>query len=269
AEVALSTFRVTTITQPGEGNAIAAGLKQTEDPVMKEYFAKTIEYENVKHDIRLLQTLTASVAKDSVPSDALLQIQSVASASATTQALREALATYHKAEADLAASRVVFQDEHPEIRKLLEQTRTLKKETIPSLATDLLTILRTKANDDSIRIASAGQNLQKIPLRTIEEERLTRNRDVAATLHKELQNRYAEAQLAEAAATPDISQLDTAIAPFNPTKNTAPTVILGSIVVGIGVALALAILLDRFDGRLRYADQATDDLGLAIAGAVP
>jgi capsular exopolysaccharide synthesis family protein len=269
AEVALSTFRVTTITQPGEGNAIAAGLKQTEDPVMKDYFQKTLEYENVKHDIRLLQSLIASVAKDSVPSDALLQIQSVASASATTQALREALATYHKAEADLVAGRVVFQDEHPEIRKLLQQTRTLKKETIPSLATDLLTILHTKAEDDSIRIASAGQNLQKIPQRTIEEERLTRNRDVAASLHKELQNRYAEAQLAEASATPDISQLDTAIAPFAPTKNTAPTLILGSIVAGIGAALALAILLDRLDGRVRYADQATDDLGLAIAGAVP
>jgi polysaccharide biosynthesis transport protein len=269
AEVALSTFRVTTITQPGEGNAIAAGLKQTEDPVMKDYFDKTIEYENVKHDIRLLQTVIASVAKDSVPSDALLQIQSVASQSATTQALRKALTDYHDAEANLAAQRIVFTDEHPEIRKLLEQTRTLKNEKIPSLATDLVTILRTKAEDDSIRINSAGRNLQKIPQRTIEEERLTRNRDVAASLHKELQNRYAEAQLAEAAATPDISPLDTAIAPFSPTKNTAPVLILGSIVVGIGVSLALAILLDRLDGRLRYADQATDDLGLAVAGAVP
>ena len=38
---------------------------------------------------------------------------------------------------------------------------------------------------------------------------------------------------------------------------------------GVGAALALAILLDSMDGRLRYPEQATDELGLPIAGTVP
>jgi capsular exopolysaccharide synthesis family protein len=269
AEIALSSFRVNTITQPGENVAIAAGLKETEDPVKKDYFEKTLEYENVRHDIRLLQSLVASVAKDSVPSDALLQIQSVANGSPTTEALRKALQEYHAKEAELVAQRIVLQDEHPTIRTLLEAVRTLKQEKIPALASDLLRGLKTKAIDDSIRIASAGLNLQKIPERTIEEERLTRSRDMAAGLHKELQTRFAEAQLAERSAEPDVRLLDTAVAPLQPTKNTAPMLILGAIVAGVGLALALAILLDRLDGRFRYLEQATDELGLPVAGTVP
>ena len=37
----------------------------------------------------------------------------------------------------------------------------------------------------------------------------------------------------------------------------------------VGFALLLAILLDRLDKRFRYPEQATDDLGLTILGAVP
>ena len=38
---------------------------------------------------------------------------------------------------------------------------------------------------------------------------------------------------------------------------------------GFGAAIALAILLDMMDRKIRYPDQATNDLGLVIAGAVP
>jgi succinoglycan biosynthesis transport protein ExoP len=88
-------------------------------------------------------------------------------------------------------------------------------------------------------------------------------------LYTDLQNRYGAAQLAEAATTPDVSVLDPAIAPLLPTKNTAIKLILMGIAGGFGAAIALAILLDRIDGRLRYPEQATDELGLPIAGTVP
>ena len=99
--------------------------------------------------------------------------------------------------------------------------------------------------------------------------RLRRNRDVAATLYTNLQTRSAEAQLAEASATPDVRVLDTAIAPLLPGKNTAPRMMLLAILGGIGAALGLAILLDRLDPKLRYPEQATDELGLPIAGSIP
>jgi capsular exopolysaccharide synthesis family protein len=98
---------------------------------------------------------------------------------------------------------------------------------------------------------------------------LRRARDVVAGLYTNLQNRFAEAQLAEASATPDVRVLDQAIAPLRPEKNTKPRILMIAILGGIGAGIALAILLDRIDSKLRYPEQATDDLGLPIAGIVP
>jgi Mrp family chromosome partitioning ATPase len=76
-------------------------------------------------------------------------------------------------------------------------------------------------------------------------------------------------KLAEASAIPDISVLDTAVAPLLPTKNTGPTIIAFAIVASLGGALGLALLLDHTDPRFRYPEQVTSDLGLTILGAVP
>jgi capsular exopolysaccharide synthesis family protein len=269
SEVALSSYRVRTITQGGEGGVpIAAGIQETRDPVMRDFFTRKIDYEDLKHDIGLLQRLIASAAKDSIPSDAFLDIKSAAN-SPETATLRTAIAEFHTAENNLAQQRTALTDEHPAVQAIVAQMTSLRKAKIPGYANDLLTSLKMRAADDSVRIAAAGENLQKIPERTIEEERLTRIRDVNAGLAGQLQTRLSEAQLAEASASPDVTVLDSAIAPLQPTKDTAPKLILGAVGGGIGLALVLAILLDRLDGRLRYPEQATDDLGLPIAGTVP
>jgi len=269
AEVELQTLRVRTIVLPSEGGPVSAGLQETRDPVIKEYFNKKIEYDDIRRDAQLLRSLMAAVARDSLPSDALLLISTVASGAPVAQALRTAVADYHGARANLAVARQKYQDEHPDVKALIAQVNSLKNEKIPQYASDLLASLRVREVADSVRIASETVNLEQIPQRTIEEDRLRRRRDIASGLYTDLQNRFAAAQLAEASATPDIRILDTAIAPLAPTKNTAPKVMLMALAGGIGGALALAILLDSMDGRLRYPEQATDELGLPIAGTVP
>jgi capsular exopolysaccharide synthesis family protein len=268
AETNLGNFRVKTITQPSEGVALAAGLQETQNPVMADFFQRKIQYEDVKHDIRLLQDVLAIVQHDSMPNEALLDIRSVATQSSST-GLRTAIAEYRATQANLETQRVLLQDEHPTVKTLIAKLNTLKKVTIPQYANDLLATLRVRQQDDSVRLVAQEGNLQKIPERTIEEQRLRGIRDAAAALHTSLQNRYAEAQLAQASAAPDISVLDTAIAPLAPNKNTASRLILMALAGGIGLALALAIALDRLDSRLRYPEQATDELGLPIAGAIP
>jgi len=269
AENQLQSFKIRTITQPSEGGPISAGTQETRDPVVKNYFEKKIEYDDVKHDIGLLETLIAETSKDSVPSEALLQIRSVATNAPVAQTLRTAVSDYHVTEAQLAGERVKYTDEHPAVKVLIAKMDDLKKVKIPQAARELLQSLQSRQVGDSVRIAGAGENLQQIPQRTIEEEQFRRTRDIAAGLYTNLQNRYAEAQLAEESATPDVSIMDTAIAPLSPTTNTAPRVILMAIVGGLGAAIGLAILLDMMDRRLRYPDQVTDEIGLAIAGTVP
>lgn len=267
-ESALSGFKVSTITEPGEGTAIAAGLSETNDPVYKAFFSLKIEYEDIKHDVRELEGVINAVARDSVPGDAFLQVPSVASGMAA-QTLRQALTDYHTTESKLASERINFTDEHPTVKALLATLNTLKTQTIPRAANEALTTLKAREVNDKVRIDSSTINLQKIPQRTIEEERLRRNRDVDAALYTNLQNRSAEAQLTAASTTPDVTVLDSAVAPLEPSKNTAIRVLLLALVAGVGSAIGIAIMLDRIDKRLRYPEQATDDLGLPIAGAIP
>ena len=269
AEIALQAFRVSTITKPSEGGPIAAGVQETRDPVIRDYFTKKLEYDDIRGDVKLLRSLIADLGRDSVPSEALLQIRSTASGAPVAQQLRDAISSYHTTEGELERARTTLTDEHPLVKAKVAELTTLRRERIPRYANELLSSLRKIELDDSARIASADQNLRQIPQRTIEEERLRRARDVASGLYTDLQARAANAQLAEASASPDVSVLDSAIAPLAPTKNTAPTVMLAAIIGGIGAALGLAILLDRLDGKIRYPEQVTDDLGMTIAATVP
>ena len=71
------------------------------------------------------------------------------------------------------------------------------------------------------------------------------------------------------AATPDVTVLDSAVAPLRPTRNTAPTILFLAIFGGLGAAIGIAMLLDSFDPKIQYPDQVTNELGLSIAGAIP
>ena len=268
SEMQLASFRINTITQPSEGGPIAAGLQETRDPVIRSYFDKKIEYDDIQHDIRLLQRLVLN-SRDSIPTEALLQIRAVGSGAPAGKELRDVISEYRTAESSLAAARIGYTEDHPVVKELVSQAILLRRVRLPQSVSALLQSLRTRSFDDSIRIAGASENLQRIPQRTIEEERLRRVRDIASGLYTNLQNRYSEAQLAEASATPDVAVLDSAIAPLEPTNNTAPRIMFMAIVGGIGAALGLAILLDKLDSRLRYPEQVGDELGLSIAGTVP
>jgi succinoglycan biosynthesis transport protein ExoP len=69
--------------------------------------------------------------------------------------------------------------------------------------------------------------------------------------------------------TPDVSLLDSAMAPVYPSSNTAPRMLLLAIAVSVGAAVGIVLLRDRLDRTFRYPDEATHELGLTIAGTVP
>lgn len=268
AEQTYQAFRVNTITLPTEGGPVAAGIEATRDPALQSYFDQKIQYDNLRHDREALETSVANAAAGGAPYEGLLLIPSVAQ-SPGAEALREAFRNLYQAQAKLRTERQHFTDEHPTVKGLIASVDVLQNSTIPGLAGQLLVQLKERELDYQRRIQRASRELQQIPPRTIEEMRLKRAVTVAEGLYTNLKGRHAEARLAEASTTPDLSVLDTAIAPLSPTKNTAPRVLLMGIVGGVAAGLALAFLLDRLDRKIRYADQATSELGLVIAGAVP
>jgi capsular exopolysaccharide synthesis family protein len=163
----------------------------------------------------------------------------------------------------------VLTDQHPTVKEILASIQTLQTETIPQLELQLIAQWKERESQFDRRIASATKELQTIPTRTIEEMRLRRAVSVSEGLYTTLKSRAAEAQLAEASATPDVTVLDSAVAPLRPTQERAPAVFIIAILIGIGAAVALAMLLDSLDPKVRYPEQVTRELGLSIAGAIP
>lgn len=268
AESSLERFRIHTITLPAEGGPVQPGLEMTRDPVLNSFFERKIEYDNLRNDREALEKVLAGAASGSTPFESALLIPSVAE-SPVAEELRGSFKSLYQRQAELTTARQVYTDEYPLVKDLAATVQTLKTRTIPVQATALLAQLKAREGDYERRIRGASADLQQIPARTIEEMRLRRAVDVAEVLYTSLKGRHAEARLAEASASPDVNILDSAIAPLNPTKNTAPRIMMVAVLGGLAAAIGLALLLDKVDGRIRYPNQATDELGLPIAATVP
>jgi capsular exopolysaccharide synthesis family protein len=266
AEIALENFRVSTITKPSEGTAVSGGVELTRDPVFASFFQQRIDLDNARRDREALERAMAAIERGEGSYNSFWAIPAVQSYG---QELRNALTEYQSREAALRTLLTRYTEQNPEVRDAQRAVQTLRTTTIPPLVTALITQLREREIDLDSRLSSASRELREIPTRTIEELRLRRNVAVRDNLYTMLKNRFEEARLADASSVPDISILDRAAAPTTPSSNTAPQLILMALVGSFGAAVVLALLLDRLDRRFRYPEQATQELGLSILGAVP
>src|SRR5690606_9204090 len=57
--------------------------------------------------------------------------------------------------------------------------------------------------------------------------------------------------------------------PLRASKNTVPQILAAAVLGSLALAILVSFLLDKVDQRFRYPEQAKDDLGLDILGAVP
>ena len=265
AETRLESYRVSTITLPTENVPVAAGLQSTQPMVLTNYFTRKIQMEELKRDRIALQGVVSHIGTPGFSMDAFQTIPAVRDAPDLNRALEE----LSSADAELRALRFRYTDEHKPVRDLQERINTLRTQTIPALATGLVAQMLTQEQVLEGQVASQSRDLQQIPTRTINEQRLTRDQQAAATLYTTLSVRYEEAKLALASSIPDVKILDPAVTPRRPTSNSVPQIILLGFMASLGLALAMAILLDHLDKRFRYTEQVTRELGLTILGAVP
>jgi len=265
AETNLESYRVKTITLPTENVPVAAGLQATQPTVLSQYFAQKVEVEELRRDRTALEGVIAQMNTPGFSMDAFRTIAAVRNAPDLGRALEE----LSSAEAELRALRFRYTDEHKPVRDLQERIALLRANTIPEYANGLVAQMKAQERALEAQVATQSRDLQEIPVRTINEQRLTREQEAAATLYTTLSTRYEEAKLALASAIPDVKVLDPAVPPRRPVANSAPRVVFLGLVVSIGLAVGLALLLDQLDKRFRYPDQVTRELGLAILGAVP
>jgi succinoglycan biosynthesis transport protein ExoP len=269
AEAALSSFRTSVVTLPNERQTLAPGIDITTNPVIEGFFNQKSLAASIQRDRETLERVFAQGRQSgSIQMEAVFSVPSVNSDPAAEN-LRSALKEQSEREVKLRQAREIATDELPVVKNALAALNTVRTVTVPSAMEAYLQQLRLREQQLKSIIAAGSRDLQGIPARTIEEKRREREVEVSAQMYQSLDLKAQEAKLAEAATIPDVSVLDSAVAPLKPTRNTAPVIILGAIGAALGLAIVLAILLDQTDKRFRYPEQATDDLGLFVLGVVP
>jgi tyrosine-protein kinase Etk/Wzc len=268
AESALETFKINTITLPSENTPVAPGVSLSLNPVFSSFFAENIAYKTAIRDREALQSILEEAERRGgrISVEALKTLPGVL---LNNTNLNTEVTNLAKKETELRQLQVKYTDEYQQVKDLRQQILQLETQTIPSLARVSLEQLQRQEADLKRRIEGASSDLKQIPARTIEEARRMRDVDIAAKIFMDLQSKTAGARLAEMSALPDIAILDSAVAPRRPTSDTAPDIILVAVAASIGVAIALSLLLDRMDKRFRYPEQATNQLGLDVVGAIP
>ncbi|MGH7586445.1 MAG: GumC family protein [Gemmatimonadales bacterium] len=260
----LESFRTRTITMPSEA-PIVSGLQATQNPVMSDFFQRKLQLETLRRDREALEAVVRRAQSGDFSVDAFQSVPPTQGA----PDLRLALQEVSSAEAELRALQFRYTDQHKPVQDLQARIGQLKTQIVPQYAQALVSQLRAQEQDIERGISTATRELQAIPMRTITEGKLFRDTESAERLYLDLQAKYEEAKLAAASAQPDVRVLSEAVPPTQPAENEALRLILMGFLASIGLAGAVAILLDQLDKRFRYPEQVTSGLGLSILGAIP
>ena len=264
---ALEQFKIRNATDPTQGSiAVQGGTALTTPLAMNDFFQMRVQYDQAHRDREALEALLAKSSSSRLTPEAILGLPGLVE---TSPNLGSALQTVNEKQKSLRTLRERFTDQHPLVKDVEEQLTTLETQTIPAIARQSLEQLRAREAELDRRIKGASADIRGIPQRTLQEQSLTRDRDLAYTLYADIESRYAQAKMAEAAAIPDVAVLDSALVPLRPASDTAPVLLLMLIGGSAAAGVVLALLLDMFDKRFRYPQQATVDLGLDILGTIP
>ncbi len=266
AEVELQRFKVQTITLPSEGAvATTAGLTET-NPARQAYFQMRVDRDLLDRDV---QSIARALASASDSSRSLAISLGTIGAVRNSRELSAAIDGLTERRARLQQLRVAFAPGHPQVRSLEGEVATLERQTVPALARSLMADLQQQIGDVDGRLGASSREMQQIPVRFTEEARRERNVQVAQMIYTGLQSSYETARLSEMSAAPDLRLLDPAVPPTKPASDKVTQVLLIGVGAGLLLGIAIAILLDVFDSRIRYPGQVTRDLGLPILGALP
>ena len=266
AEAQLKTFRVGAVLQLSQGVApVTTNLQHAPDPVFASYFDMRGQRDELRHDREAITRVLNEPSDSHLSLDALELIPAVQHSTEVTRVLADVTGK----QAELRALLYHYTDKHLPVQHLREQIQALEQRTLPGVLRALVASLAAREGDITQRVDSATRTLREIPPLAIEEARLEREVGAAELLFTNIQGRYEEARLAAVSSLPDLRLLGRATVPQLPVIHYAPFLILVSFLGSFGVSMLGAVVLDRVDRRLRYPEQVTEAMGLAILGVVP
>ena len=263
----LTEFRVATATEPSENVAMQPGLAATGGPVFDQFFQMRIQQEQLRRDRQRIEEVLASATPE-VPFriEAIELIPSVTTSSQLTQSITE-LVTARLARQDLLER---YTSEHADVIELTGKIRTLEQNSIPMLLRQLAGQLEADEMGLAARIETSGVELSAIPTRTIQEEGLRLELDIAANLYADLSSRYETAKLAQQSSPPDLRILDPAVvSPIPRAADRRAGIAAALFFALLGVGMTGAVMADKLDPRMRTPDEVSTVLGLNVLGVIP
>lgn len=268
ADRALESFRVNTITLPSEqATAIVPGIGITrENPVINNFHQMRQQADVLQRDRdRLVAVL------DDVPQQGLrVQAMDIIPAAGRSTQLTRVLADLVEAQAEVRTLEGGgFLGNHPEMVRARQHVESLERDVIPRVGRQLVAELDAEIAQQNAMVAGTARELSAMPVRSIEESRLERNRMSWSTLHADLQQRFQEARLAAASMVRDVELHDRAFPPQTPSSDQRVRLVIMILAASVGLSVASAIVLDRLDPKVRYPNQVTSEIGLEILGTVP
>ena len=264
AESALAAFRVRTITLPDDPGV--GGRGAAPGGMGLGFFDMQVELSQLKLERATLARLLSAAPDSGMQTMPFERLQSVQQSTE----LRSAFEELTKKRADLRTLGYAYYDAHPEVVKAKTVIASLERVTIPTLLNRLDAEMTKREQYLEREVATKGESMRAVPQRAVELVRLQRSVTSADNLYNMLNQRLAEAQIAEVASgIADVRTLDAAVAPTSPVSDTTPRILFLAFFGSLGMASVGAVLLDRVDSKFRYPDQVSRELGLTILGAVP
>ncbi len=268
-ELALQAFRSRAITKPTEqsvsSSASLLGLAPPSGDLSTTYFKSQSDYQTVKRNIESLQALIPSARQGNFAPDVLASLPVIQSAPMLSSSLKD-LIDY---ESKLRVMRQQYTDSFPLVKNLAQAVHTLKTQTIPDLMVTQVGILTTQANRLAGDVRADSAELQGIPARTTEEQRLRRDLATADGLYSTVENKYETARLGAESTLPDVTILDPALPAASAQRNVKALLVGGGFLAAVGLGVLIALLFDLIDHRFRYPEQIADELDLDVLGAIP
>ncbi|MCG8469390.1 MAG: polysaccharide biosynthesis tyrosine autokinase [Gemmatimonadetes bacterium] len=268
AEFALENFRVDAITKPGERTPVVvpgAGSADLADPVFGQFFQQQYDLDQIEADLAELDAILSE-------GNGQLNVLRLRLVPAVTSSppIGATIAQLDQLEVDMRTLLYTYTPEAPQVVAISSQIEDIHRVQLPALIRELQLDLRNREATLSSQIGARAEELREIPVRTIEQARLDRQKQLAEQLDTNVRTRLEAARLAERTALTSVQPLDWAFEASRPEAQTLPAffVLLGSL-IGLGVSAGSVLVRDRLDQRIRHPDDISDKFGLPLLGVVP
>lgn len=118
-------------------------------------------------------------------------------------------------------------------------------------------------------LEGTGRRLAGIPTRQAQSARLERRASLVGELHRVLQTRLQEAEVAQGMNLPNVSIIDAASRPLQPASPNVPLNLGLGMALGLGLGVSLVFLREHGDTRIHERQALEQETGLPILGMLP